>query len=146
MENILKYENRDLLYDFLIEDFGLSKVDEHYNPELFGNFYITLSAGDFLVSYVNDRAHLIINITSILEPQNWLPLSFVKNLLYDPRHINSSDLDDNLTRIKKLNDFLKKDFQTIANLFSPKNYFDTKRKIEMLLQQQFKKDNPGLLE
>jgi len=147
MEDILKYENRDQLYKFLINDFGLVKVDERYDPDAFGNFYVTLSAKDFLLSYVNDRSFLTINISSKLEPENDLDLSFVRDFIYNPNNINDKEeWMDNVKRIEKLNDFLKEEFSRISLLFSPNNYHNTKKQIDELLKQQFKRRNPGLIE
>ena len=42
MEDILKYENREALYEFLIKDFGLVKENENFDSANFGNFYIIL--------------------------------------------------------------------------------------------------------
>ena len=36
MQNIIEYENRDQLYSFLINDFGLVKIDEEYDFDAFG--------------------------------------------------------------------------------------------------------------
>jgi hypothetical protein len=123
MEDILKYENRDQLYQFLIEDFGLVKVEEHYDGKAFGNFYIILSSEDFLLSYVNDRSFLDIEIASKLEPTNAIALSFVKNFLYHPNDINPEESEiNNVKRIEYLNNFLKKDISKIRFLFNLDNY------------------------
>jgi hypothetical protein len=145
MGKILEYENRDRLYDFLVKEFGLVKINERYDAENFGNFYITLSAKDFLLSYVNDRSFLTINITSKLEPTKGFDLSYVKDLLYNPEVINSNGAKTNELRIQELNDFLKKDFDKVRLLFNNNNYYETKKHIEDLLLKQFKKKNPGLI-
>ena len=145
MNDILKYENRDQLYKFLIDDFGLKKVDEQYDPNAFGNFYITLSAKDFLLSYVNDRSFMTINISSKLEPKQGLDLSFVRDLIYNPDNINNEEENMNNTeRIEGLNNFLKKDFSKISILFKHNNYYNTRKQIDELLKEQFKSKNPGL--
>lgn len=146
MDDILKYENRDQLYQFLIDDFGLIKIEEGYDPETFGNFYVTLAAKDFLLSYVNDRSFLTINIANNLEPERGFDLSFVRDLMYNPENINSDDKKDNNDRINELNDFLKKDFDRISLLFNNDNYRHTRKKIDELLKRKFRKQNPGLIE
>jgi hypothetical protein len=145
MEEILKYENRDKLYDFLIKDFGLVKTEEYYDEKAFGNFYIILSAKDFLLSYVNDRSFLTIDIASKLEPSGGLALSFVKDLLYNPNEMNNGEVKTNEERIRELNDFLRKDFEKICLLFNENNYYETKKHIDELLLKQFRKKNPGML-
>jgi hypothetical protein len=141
MEKILKYENRDRLYQFLINDFGLIKIEECYDPNVFGNFYIILSANDFLLSYVNDRSFLDIAIASKLEPNEGFALSFVRDFLYNCEHININNEEnlDNSTRIKDLNNFLKKDFSKISWLFSFENYCSTKKQINDFLKNRFNK-------
>jgi protein associated with RNAse G/E len=122
----------------LVNDFGLIKVEEHYDPDAFGNFYIILAASDFILSYVNDRSYLDIDIASKLEPDKGFSLSFVKDFLYNPEHINSTEIVDNSVRIKELNDFLKKDFSKISWLFSFENYYNTKKQIDDFLKKRFK--------
>ena len=134
MEEILKYENRDQLYQFLIDEFKLVKTEEFYDPLAFGNFYILLEAKDFNLSYVNDRGFLDINITSKLEPTKVFALSFVRDFLYNPDNINAENNLNNIERIKELNDFLRKDFLKICHLFSPENYNNTKTQILKLLK------------
>jgi hypothetical protein len=147
MEDILKYENRDQLYKFLIDGFGLVKVGEKHDPKAFGNFFITLSAKEFLLRYVNDRSYLTIEIASHSEPSKWHDLSFVKNFIYHPDNINSDDRSiDNNTRIEELNSFLRKDFDLISDLFNNDNYTDTRQKLDELLRQQFNQRFPGMIQ
>lgn len=145
MEDILKYENRDQLYRVLLNQLDLIKLEEKYYPESFGNFFITLSARDFLLRYVNDRSQLSIEIASLAEPSKWYDLSFVKNLIYHPDDINPDDSSkDNATRIDELNRFLIKDFDLISDLFNSANYTFTRQKIDELLKQQFNQRFPGM--
>jgi len=137
MEPILKYKNRDKLYQFLIDNFGLIKVKEHYDKKFFGNFYILLSSTDFLLSYINDRGFIDIHISSKLDTNNFFSLSFIQNFIYDPNHINSNKFSNNEHRIDSLNKFLQKDFYKISELFNEENYFQTKKKIDSLLESQF---------
>lgn len=147
MEDILKYENRERLYKFLVEDFGLVKIEERYDPNSFGNFLIALEADNFVLTYVNDRSFLTITITSKSEPERDFDLSFVRDFLYAPDKINADEQETNNTeRIESLNSFLKKDFSKISELFNASNYPNTKRQIDDLLKQQFKKRYPGMID
>lgn len=138
MEEILKYQNRDQLYKFLIEDFGVVKIEEQYDDQSFGNFCVTLSAMDFLLSYVNDRSFMTIKISSKTEPEQDFDLSFVRDFIYNPNNMNAQEVGiTNAERIEKLNEFLRNDFSKIATLFNPENYDNTKRRINELLKQQF---------
>ena len=144
MDDILNYEKRGQLYKFLIDDFSLVAVEEKYDSNAFGNFFITLSAKEFLLRYINDRSHLTIEIASHTEPSKWYDLSFIQDFIYNPDKINSEDRSkNNNTRIEELNSFLKKDFDLISDLFNNDNYIDTRQKIDKLLKEQFYKKFPG---
>ena len=142
MEDILKYRNSNKLYQFLIDEFDMKKIDERYDSKNFGNFCITLSSKEFLLSYTNDRSFLDIYISSKIDSSNAYPLSFLKNYLYNPTNLNNNDSSDNKSRIENLNDFLRKDFCKISELVNEDNYFETKREIDRLLKEQFFKIIP----
>ena len=140
MEEILKYEYRDNLYRFLIDDFGLKKVEDRYYPEDFGNFHIILAATNFLLRYFNDRSILSIEIASKYESMDdkWYALSFIEDLIYNPENINARENEsDNAKRIEKSNNFLRNDFERINELFSKQNYPNTKKALEEGLRKQF---------
>ena len=140
MEEILKYEYRDNLYRFLIDDFGLKKVEDRYYPEDFGNFHIILAATNFLLRYFNDRSILSIEIASKYESMDdkWYALSFIEDLIYNPENINARENEsDNAKRIEKSNNFLRKDFERINELLSKQNYPNTKKALEEGLRKQF---------
>lgn len=145
MKDILNYKKRDKLYQFLIDDFNMIKITERYNSKNFGNYIITLSSKDFLLSYINDRSFLDIHIESKFEPNNGFPLSFLKNYIYNPTNINDDDGSDNVSRIENLNNFLKNDFDKISKLVNEDNYFETKKRIEKLLKEQFIKKFPDAI-
>jgi len=136
-QNILIFENRNQLFKFLIDDFNLYIIDEKYDSVYFGNFYIVLSANEFLLRYVNDRSFLTIEISSMTEPSNWYALSFVRDLINNVA-INSNERElDNSTRIEGLNLFLKNDFDRIRELFNDNNYSNTKKILDDELKRQF---------
>ena len=146
MEDVLNYKKRDQLYGFLIDDFGLVKIEEKHFSQSFGNWLVTPSAKEFLLRYINDRSYLSIEIASHSDISDWYDLSFVRDFIYDPDNINSGDQSDNATRIIALNEFLKKDFDLISDLFNIDNYKNTRQKINELLKIQFKGKFPGMLQ
>jgi hypothetical protein len=147
MEDILRYENRGQLYEVLINKFGLNIVEEKYTPQSFGNFFITLSAREFLLRYLNDRSYLSIQIAGRSDPSKWYDLSFVRDYIYDPENINKDEsAKDNATRIKELNEFLLKSFDLVSDLFNAENYAGTRRKIDELLKRQFNRRFPGMIQ
>jgi hypothetical protein len=144
-EDILKYENRDKLYKFLIEDFGFVKLEERYDPKAFGNYYIILSSNDFLLRYIKDRSFLTVEIASHSEPSNWYDLSFIKNFIYNPDNINPDKQSIySSKRLEDLNNFLKNDFELISDLFNIANYKNTQERIDELLKRQFNQRFPGM--
>ena len=144
MERLLDYNNREEMYRFLIDDFGLVLVQEKYEKESFGNFFVDLAARNFLLRYVNDREYLTIEISSRTGPNNWLDLSFIRDFIYDPDHMNNHGRRlDNFTRISELNDFIIKDFDLISNWFSEMNYKTNLKKLNELLDQAFDRNFPG---
>jgi len=145
MEDLLQYENRDNLYQFLIDDFEMIKIDERYYPEAFGNFSVVLSGQNFRLSYFSDRSFLDVDIASELEPEQRFPLSSVKDFLFNSETTNQEENVSNDKRIRELNDFLKNNFVEISVLFSTPNYYETKKKINELLRKQFISRNPGIL-
>jgi hypothetical protein len=145
LEEILEYKNRDNLYQFLIDDFGFVKTFEKYDAVNFGNWGVVLSGKNFHLYYVNDRSFLNIQIISSSDnSKKTLALSFVQDLIYNPDNINSDEgAIGNDKRIEELNNFLKKDFEKINDLFSSENYLRAKQKIESGCKITFMKRFPG---
>jgi len=143
MEDILKYENRDLLYQYFIDYLGFVKVEEKYYDQDFGNFYIRLAKDGILISYENDRWFMSVIISRNAYPTKWYSLSFVRDLIYDSENINGSEVVlDNAARINESNEFLKKDLDLILDLFNDQNYHDTKEKLDAGLKKTFHKRYP----
>lgn len=143
MDNILNFENRAQLFEFLIYDFGMKKEDERYDSDNFGNFFITLSSPILFLRYTNDRGFLTIQISSKLEPHKWYDLSYVRDLIQNNAEINSEEQDiSNSKRIQELNNFLKNQFAQISLLFSEQEYYTTKKNLDELLTRQFKRNFP----
>ncbi|MDQ3108979.1 MAG: hypothetical protein M3R17_03705 [Bacteroidota bacterium] len=143
LEEILIYENRDQLYQFLIDDFDFIKAAEKYDPVNFGNWAVELADKDITLTYYNDRSFLDINIAKKDERTDGYSLSFVQDFIYNPENINSDEITENVIRIKTLNNFLKRDFLKIKNLFNSENYIDTQQKINYLLKEKFFKRFPS---
>lgn len=133
----LKRKKINNLYQFLIDDYGMTKIFEKYNSKIFGNFHVRLSSNDFFLNYIMDRGFFDILIESNLDYGEMLPLSFIENYIYNPQHININATLDNFKRIEMLNNFIKKDFDKISILFNNDNYLKTKQIIDSLLKEQF---------
>jgi hypothetical protein len=138
MEEILKYENRQKLYQFLLDEYGFKVIREEYYEHIFGNFIIDLESIYFYLRYYNDREILSIDIASLSNKKDWFALSFIKDLIYNPDAIDADETKrDNATRINLLNNFLRKDFDKIADLMSETNYPDTQKRLDKGLRKQF---------
>lgn len=139
MDELLDYNKRDRLYNFLIDDFGLLKLSENYDEENFGNFSILLSSINFLVNYVNDRSFLTIEIASKYNPDKWYDLSFIKDFMDVAQEENQKKINlSNKERIKVLNNFLAINFNNISELMNEKNYIGTQIQLDQFLKEQFK--------
>jgi len=138
MKDFLNYELRDQLYGYLKGELGLTEIDERYDSDAFGNFYIILASRKVLLRYINDRSYLTIEIAGQIERAKWYNLSFVRDFIYDSANINSEDHLDNETRIMKLNSFLEENWDRINDLYSDDNYLTTMSKIDTLLEKKFK--------
>ncbi|MDB5142530.1 MAG: hypothetical protein JWQ66_1243 [Mucilaginibacter sp.] len=147
METSIKYEDREQLYESLVKDLNLKKLEEVYNHHAFGNYFITFSAGEFLIRYVNDRLQLFIYVASNAEPSKWYDLSFIKNYITKASRINVNDENNfTLKSILLLNDFLKGNFDKIAELLNRNNYKNTFSRIDALLIKEHKINFPGAIE
>lgn len=140
-EDILKYENREKLFKFLIDDFSFVKVEEKYSSENFGNFFIILSSTYFSLRYINDRSFLTIEISSNLAPETWFDLSFLRDLIYNEDGINADKRNlSNSERIEELNSFLRKKIDVIRELFAKENYPTTRKHILEGAKKQYERN------
>ncbi len=144
MDEILKYENRQNLYKFLLENYQIKVREEEYYPDMFGNFEVYLEGDFFSLLYYNDRDVLSIKIDRKNGLGDWYALSFIKDLIYTPDAINANKaVKDNASRINELNDFLRKDFDKICELFTEANYPSTKKRLDEGLRKQFLLRHPS---
>ena len=146
MEDSEIYKNREKLYEPLVQSLGLRKVEDKYYPEMFGNFFITLSSKIFSLRYIMERSYLTIEIKSNFAGDKWYDLSFIKNFINKADKINQEDNLDNLTRIKELNGFLKTHFTLVNELLSQDNYHKTYDQLEVLLNNELRLRYPGMIE
>jgi hypothetical protein len=140
MTDLIKYENRELLYTSIAKELNLKEIEERYFPQAFGNFFIVFLVDELLIRYCSDRSDLTIEVANSTTPPQWCDLSFVKNYIYEKKPINSQEeyQDNDYTRIMKLNAFLKSDFDKITALFNQNNYQNTLNQIHAMLKQVYK--------
>ena len=157
MSDTIKYENRERLYKSLLEEFSFEVKEEKYLPDYFGNFSTVLgykegnrnvlsllktifsTSVDFLIRYSYDRSQLAVEIASKYDVgDKWYSLYFVQDLIYNPDSINVFERErNNELRLEELNHFLRKDFDKISNLFSKRNYPNTRRLLDEGLKKTF---------
>lgn len=138
MTNDIQYDNIQSYFQFLINDYGF-KINERNNYSKQSNsFNILLESRFFFLRYYSDRGFVSIEIAEGMSADKWFDLSYVMDLIYNPEAINSKEaVEDNIARVTLLNNFLKKDFEVICELFKPENYATTKEKINEGLKKQF---------
>lgn len=135
-----------MLYQFLIDDFGFVKVSDNYDSEIFGNFVVELRSGELTLIYINDRSFLTIDIANEQEPNQKLPLIFLKNFIENNRIINTEDELPNSSRIEELNSFIRKELVKIRQFFTGKKFYSTKEEIDRMLKDEFKKNHPKMFD
>jgi hypothetical protein len=142
MDSYLKFEDRAMLYESLLKDLGLKKIDEQYQPVMNGSYYIIFSAGRFLIKYHNSKygnqSELGIFVASNFEVNQWYPVTIIKNLINNESTLNTGN-DFKLTNIVGLNDYIKKNYDKIAELFNAQNYRTTIKTINDLVYIESKK-------
>lgn len=136
MINMLKYFRRRSMYQFLIDDFGMTKVFEKYNSKLFGNRHIKLSSDNFYLNYILDKSIWNILIESKFDEGNLMPLCFIMDYLNKLQHVDTMIISENMLNVKQLNEFIKKNFQTISYLYSELNYKVTKKEIHTMIMNR----------
>jgi len=132
----MKYEDREQLYKYLINDYGFKVIEEGYSPKIFGNFYDILAGKDILFKYVNDRSIISIEVSKDMAEPEWYYISLFKTLLYKEATVDSVD-------IEKENSFIKNEIDKIAELFNDANYPTTQKSLIKIRDQDFKKSFPG---
>jgi hypothetical protein len=143
MENTIQFEDRDQLYGTMAKELNLKKIDEVFYPHNAGSYIVTFSAGEFLIQYGMDRLQLFIAIASNSLPTRWIDLLFIKNFINNADELNPDVEQADLKYIMELNDFLKNNFNKIAELLNKDNYQHTISQVEALLKQEFIRKHPG---
>ena len=144
MQDLIKFEDRHRLYESVEKYLNLKKIDEVYYHDQFGDYIITFSAKKFLIRYISDRSQLIVSVASNSAPSRWYALSFIKNFINKADQIGEVSGFD-LKSVLQLNDFLKNNFSTIAELLNEYNYKNTLNQISVLLKQEFMSKHPGVV-
>lgn len=91
-------------------------------------YYVNLISKFFFLRYANDRMIFEINVASLDDLKTTYSLSCVKDLIYNPESINAGEeTEDSTIKINELNNFLRRDFDKIYELFKSENYADTKK-------------------
>ncbi len=142
MENWLKFEDREQMYGSLLRELNLQKIEEIYHANRSEDYFIKFSAKKFLIRYINDRHHLFLEVASNSAPSKWMDLKFIKNFMQKAKELNP-DMANDLKEITELNEFLKVNFDEIAQLLSENNYQNTFGQISTLLKAEFIRKHPG---
>ncbi|MDB5157905.1 MAG: hypothetical protein JWR50_2612 [Mucilaginibacter sp.] len=144
MNDIIEFEDRELLYGALAKELNLQKIKEDYYPHMFRDYIITFSAGEFLISYIRDRNQLFVDVASNYDPQKRYFVLTIKNYINRLEKINIPD-PNNFTykSVVEYNEFLRNNFTKIAELLNKENYLNTISQIDSRVKaenlERFKK-------
>jgi len=99
---------------------GFKLIKQSIPPQPFGNFYYTFSNGQIDFQIVQDRREMILEIRFTEDKDWWFTISLVKSLIQSKMNIKAgSDIDSEVH-------FLMEYMNTIIEMFSEKNYQQTK--------------------
>ncbi len=141
MENSVKFKDRNVLYRSVLKELNLQKIEDVYSRRDMGNYFITFSAEKFLIQYVNDRNQLSIFVASNSAPARWVYLSSIEKLINKTAEIIPGDSMD-LNSILRQNDFLRGNFDKIAELLNNDNFQNTIDQIEASAKANYKRKHP----
>jgi hypothetical protein len=145
MEGTIQFEDKDRLYGTIVKDLNLKKIDEVFYPHNASGYLVTFSAGEFLIQYGMDRLELFIFIASNSLPTRWINLLFIKKFINKADELNPDEEKFDLRYIMESNDFLKNNFNKIAELLNKDNYQHTFSQIDALLKKEFIHKHPGAI-
>lgn len=128
-------ESKTKIHDFL-KSKGFKLIEQN-TSEYFGDYYDTFSNNNFELRFSSSKSFETVDICCIDEKGKWYDLALVKALLYKEENLNK------VTTIEKHKDFLKKELDSISELFSNGNYLTTKSKLEELGDKRAKQMFPG---
>lgn len=135
--------NTSLLSDCLREQFpefntkfGLTRIDERYDVEHFGNALLVLENREVCFRFVRDRGQFFAEVGAPGEGREWWDLLLVAELAGDPRigkwNAAALSLGDLVAAIEQ-------NYSEIIALFSPNQLHATQQELTDARQQRFER-------
>lgn len=126
--------NFNKLIDFFVKK-GFTVVKEEQSQS-FGDYYFIISSPYFRVMVSSDKSYESIDISSLLDGNNWYDMGLVKALILNEEVFNKA------LPIESALGFFEEYFGEIKMLFDSKNYDATKSKLEELRLKRAKQMFP----
>jgi len=143
MQKYLKFEDRALLYQSLIDSIKLKKIGETQIGGKDRSYVIRFSAGAFLVEYFNSwygaMSELTVSVAGLSNPDQWYPVHIIKNFLNGADILNT-DEGLALDQILNSNDFLRDNFDRVAAVLDKDHYQATISQIDEKLTEEMRKN------
>jgi len=122
----------------LIDARGFQIVEEHYNPNAFGNAVLRLRSTDFAVRVVRDRGAIFVDIGPAQNIDEWHDLKIVLEFLgHGSTDTSAFDPDQVATT-------LNANYESLKNFFSKENYPTVSNQLEEFERKKTKERLPGL--
>ncbi|MBS1912771.1 MAG: hypothetical protein JST22_12355 [Bacteroidetes bacterium] len=106
---------------WLFQEFGFRVVKERFDPEIFGNSYVTLESRSLRVRFVRDRGQIFADVASLSEPEAWWHMEHVCQLVVG-RNVESG------FGLSELAALLRDNYSALADYLGPK-FAETKREL-----------------
>ena len=123
-------------FNKFLASIGFELIEEYLSP-FFGDFSDTYSNENVYIHVVSDRSIISIHVSSLEDKEVWFDLGLLTDLLSD---------EQDLTKVKteeEHRDFLETHLSDIYDLFSKKNYFSTKKRLNLLGEKRAKQLFPN---
>ena len=111
-------------YSFLNSN-GFKLIEKDTSP-FFGDYYDLFTNGSIQLMFSSSKSFETVDIRSNLPNEDWVDLALVRALLCDEKNLNI------VTTIEEHRAFLQKELSEINELFSIRNYPDTKKKLKKI--------------
>ncbi len=114
-------------FDFLFTLYGFFFMKEDTLDEEYKNVIFVVQTKEIRIRFIKDRADFFLDVSSILEPEQWYGFYKILNWLKDKKYINNAFKPVN--KIKNVSKILQQHYKVITEPFSIENYGNTKRMI-----------------
>lgn len=115
-------------FPWLFQELGFQTTHDTFDPTAFGNSTVTMTSPDFLVRFVRDRGQYAIEVAPHSDPDDWLDMEDIREVVAGHELERSFDL-------KTLASRLREDYATLSDLLNT-NLRDIKKKLHLLYEKR----------